>query len=417
MHVASNNLIDRQNNDFLLLIKKMQLCKAYRELCLKKNIQLDKITSINEIQSLPLIDKGYLSINNSSHWKGVRDEKIVRIHATSGTTGLPVYIPSTKNDLDNWSTIIGRLLLLTDVSPSHTILIALPYGMFTGGLGFHYGAEKIGCVTIPAGASNTNKHIEIIENLHPDILIATPSYGLHLLESYFQKTKKASGFKLGIFGGECWTEESKVNFEQTYNIKAYNCYGLTEIMGPGVACETPQTKGKLVVEEDYFFPEIINPITLEQVKEGEWGELVITTLKKEAAPLIRYRTRDITRFTGEKYNGFRLIDRIKARTDDLLTVRGVSFYPMRIEEIIFTFPEISSNYLIEISRPNNLDQLTIKLSFKLENLANNLVDLICKKIKEMIKSFIGISVEISLTKKEEIPLSLGKAKRVLDLRK
>lgn len=413
------NRIDKQNKDFLALLNRLKLSPSYQRLCSGKGVNLEKINGIKDIQHLPLISKSYLDINSITSWSGVPNEQIVRMHATSGTTGHPTYVPYTQNDINLWSNIMAKSLILMGVKKSDVVFNALPYGMFSGGLGFHYGAEKIGCTTIPAGASCVDKHIEIIENLNPDIIMATPSYGQHLFESFVRKRNKRPTFRIGVFGGECWTEESKTIFEQSYNTKAYNCYGLTEVIGPGVAHEIPETNGKLFIWEEHFFPEIINPRTLDSVEEGEWGELVLTSLSKEAAPLMRYRTYDITRFTGEKYMGYRLIDRIQGRTDDLLIIRGVNVYPMQFEEIILTFQDISTNYLIEICRPQNLDKVTIKCELKREAdyFNTNNITLLRKELQTKIKNYLGITVEISILEKGTLPVSQGKAKRASDLRR
>lgn len=416
MNIRLKNILEKQNKDFLSLLERLKLCPTYSRLCLQKGIHLEDINDIKNIQRLPIIDKSYFSMTNSSDWPENVNKKIVRIHATSGTTATPIYVPYTQKDLVDWSNIMARTLTLMEVRCSDKVFNALPYGMFTGGLGFHNGAEKIGCTVIPAGASSTTKHMEMMEHLNPSVIIATPSYALHLFESYWQKTNKKPGFRLGIFGGECWTEEAKQLFEQFYSVTAYNCYGLTEMIGPGVAIETAKTQGKLVIQENYFFPEIINPITMEPVTVGEWGELVLTHLSKEASPLMRYRTHDITRFTGDRYHGFRLIDKIQGRTDDLLIVRGVKFYPMQLEAILLTFNEMSSHYLIELERPHNLDELTIKCELKQEKdyLDQDLITSLIESLQTKIKNCLGVSVKITIAKKDSLPQTPGKAKRVRD---
>ena len=380
------------------------------------------IKSIDDLHLLPFTEKQDLRDAYPYGMFAVDMKEVVRIHASSGTTGKQTVVGYTKNDLDVWSTDIARALTAIGASSSDYIHISYGYGLFTGGLGVHAGAEKIGASTIPASSGNTARQIQIMRDFKSSILCCTPSYALYLAEALEDAgyTTKDIYLKAGLFGAEPWSENMRRDIEQKLGIKAYDIYGLSEIMGPGVAYECSSQTG-LHVSEDHFYPEIIDPTTEQVLKDSINGELVFTCLNKEALPLIRYRTRDISSLTHEQCScgrTFVKMNKPAGRTDDMLIIRGVNVFPSQIEEVLLTIEGVLPQYLIVVERVNNLDriQVQVEMSSSIPFDAVRLVEEKERKIRQAIESTLGIAVDIKLVNPKTITRSEGKAVRVIDKR-
>lgn len=381
------------------------------------------IRGIEDIEKLPFTTKNDLRDNYPFGLFAVPMEQIVRIHASSGTTGKPTVVGYTQEDIDIWSEVMARSLVSSGATKNSIIQNAYGYGLFTGGLGIHYGAERIGATVIPISGGNTARQILIMQDFGSDVLTCTPSYSLYLAEELEKKGVKRSdiNLKYGVFGAEPWSEGMRNEIERRLNIKAINIYGLSEIIGPGVANECLEQAG-LHIYDDHFYPEIIDPATGNHVKEGEKGELVLTTLTKKGIPLIRYRTRDLTRFLPGECKCGRThpkIDRIMGRTDDMLIIRGVNVFPSQIEEVLVQIEEVAPHYQIIVDRVHNLDVLTVMVEVSEKVFSDEIkkLEMIEKKIQQEIENVLGISVAVKLVEPRTIERSEGKAKRVIDNRK
>ena len=349
--------------------------------------------------------------------------EIVEIHSSSGTTGKPVVVGYTRRDLEVWSEVMARSLAMVGVTSQDVVQNAYGYGLFTGGLGFHYGALKIGATVVPTSAGNTRRQITLMQDLGATVLACTPSYALYLAE--YAKDEMGidpSSLKLriGCFGAEMWTEEMRREIEKRFGLKAYNFYGLTEIIGPGVGCECEEQKG-LHIWEDHFLPEIIDPETGEWVEDGKEGELVLTTLTKEGVPMIRFRTRDITSFIpGECPCGRtgRRIERIKGRTDDMIKVRGVMIFPYQIEQCLLEVQGVEPHYQIVLTRPHHLDEIEVQVEMSKETFSDEVraIEDLRRRLEKRIEETVGIRVKVTLVEPKSLPRSEGKAKRIIDKR-
>ena len=347
-------------------------------------------------------------------------EKISRIHASSGTTGKPTVVGYTHKDIDNWADLVARSIRAAGGRPGQIVHVSYGYGLFTGGLGAHYGAERAGCTVIPMSGGQTEKQIQLIQDFKPDIIMVTPSYMLTILDEMEAMgiDPKSTSLKVGIFGAEPWTEGTRATLENRGGIDAVDIYGLSEIMGPGVASECIETKDGPVIWEDHFYPEIINPVTGEVVPDGEEGELVFTTLTKEGLPMIRYRTRDLTRLLPPTARNMRRIGKITGRSDDMMIIRGVNVFPTQIEELISKLPNLSAHYLLEVNKEGHLDTLkvNVELNTQATDISAGALSDLTKELKHMIKTHVGVSTEVVIKKPFELERSVGKAKRVIDLR-
>ena len=386
------------------------------------HIKPGDIRSIEDIRRLPFTTKTDMRDNYPYGLFAVPMEKIIRIHASSGTTGKPTVVGYTAEDIDTWSEVMARSLVASGATSKSIIQNAYGYGLFTGGLGVHYGTEKIGASVIPISGGNTARQLLILEDFGPDVITCTPSYFLFLAEEIEKKGIKTSNLKLkyGIFGAEPWSESMRKEIEKRMPIKALNIYGLSEITGPGVANECLEQSG-LHFYDDIFYPEIINPVTGEPVKEGEKGELVITTLTKKGIPLIRYRTRDLTSFLPGPCKCGRThprIDRIMGRSDDMLIIRGVNVFPSQIEEVLVQIEEVSPHYQLIVEREHNLDVLTVMAEVSENVFSDEIKGLegLEKKILGEIESVLGISVKVKLVEPRTVQRSEGKAVRIIDKR-
>ncbi len=343
--------------------------------------------------------------------------RLARIHASSGTTGKPTVVGYTKRDIETWAGLVARSIQAAGGRPGMLVHVAYGYGLFTGGLGAHYGAEALGCTVIPMSGGQSEKQVRLIEDFRPDIIMVTPSYMLALLDEYRRQglDPRASSLGIGIFGAEPWTEAMRREIEQAFDLRAVDIYGLSEVMGPGVAQEYAATQDGPTIWEDHFYPEIVDPETGVVLPDGEEGELVITSLTKEAMPIVRYRTRDLTRLLPGTNGPMRRMAKIAGRSDDMLIVRGVNLFPSQIEEQILACPALAPHFRIELSRPERLDVVKLEIEPRVDASADEAAR-DAAWLAERIKGVIGISVGIVLCNPGGIARSQGKAQRVVDLR-
>lgn len=395
----------------------------YRNKFQEKGLMPEDVSSLDDLKKLPFTTKVDLRDNYPYGLFTVPLEQIVRIHASSDTTGKPTVVGYTRNDIAMWSELMARCLVAAGAGPHSVIQNAYGYGLFTGGLGVHYGAERLGASIIPISGGNTAKQIMIMQDFGSTVLTCTPSYAIYLSEVLAESgiDPETLKIKAGIFGAEPWSENIRKDIEKKLKIKAYDIYGLSEIMGPGVAIECECQEG-LHVWEDHFIPEIIDPNTLEVLPYGEQGELVITTITKEGIPILRYRTRDITRIIAEPCSCGRThlrINRLQGRSDDMLIIRGVNVFPTQIESVLLEIGEVEPHYQLVVRRDGSLDTLEVKVelsealfSDRISNLEN-----LEKRIRDRIQSTIGVSTKVALVEPKSLPRSEGKSQRVVDLRK
>ncbi len=395
----------------------------YKKKMDEAGVSPEDINGLEDISKLPFTVKDDLRDNYPYDAFAVPMKDIVRIHASSGTTGKPTVVGYTRNDLDTWSELMARTFSAAGVTKHSIVQIAYGYGLFTGGLGAHYGAEKIGASVIPISGGNTQKQITLLEDFKPEAIACTPSYALYLAEAIEERGINIDdlNLKYGIFGAEPWSNEMREEIEKKLHIRATDIYGLSEIIGPGVATECECQDG-LHISEDHFLPEIINPETGEVLPEGEKGELVFTTLTKEGIPVIRYRTRDITSLNKEKCKCGRThvrMQKVMGRSDDMLIIRGVNVFPTQVESVLVGFTEVEPHYLLVVDRKNNLDTLEIwvEMSEKLFSDEVKKVEEVRDRIKGEIQSLLGLTATIKLVEPKTIERSTGKAKRVMDKRK
>ncbi|WP_406357988.1 phenylacetate--CoA ligase PaaK [Streptomyces sp. NBC_00658] len=345
-------------------------------------------------------------------------DQVRRIHASSGTTGRPTVVGYTENDVSMWADVVARSIRAAGGRPGHKVHISYGYGLFTGGLGAHYGAERAGCTVIPASGGMTARQVQIIQDFKPEIIMVTPSYMLTLLDEFERQgiDPRTSSLKVGIFGAEPWTEEMRREIEERMDIHAVDIYGLSEVIGPGVAQECVETKDGLHVWEDHFYPEVVDPFTAEVLADGEEGELVFTSLTKEALPIIRYRTRDLTRLLpGTARPAFRRIEKITGRSDDMIILRGVNVFPSQIEEILLRTPGVAPHFQIELSRRGRMDHMTVRAEAR-PGAGTEQRDAASAAIGKGIKDGVGVSVDVTIVDPETLERSVGKIRRVRDLR-
>ncbi len=397
----------------------------YRQKIDEKGITLADIKSLKDISKLPFTTKDDLRQTYPYGLLAVPQSEIVEIHMSSGTTGIPVVNAYTKSDMDQWTEGMGRTLSAAGATRNDTIQNAYGYGLFTGGLGVHYGTQRVGATVIPVSSGNTEKQLMLMRDFKTTIFTCTPSYAMYMAEQAGEMgiDVKSLPIKAGCFGAEPWSENMRKEIEKAWNIKAYDIYGLTEITGPGVAFECEAQNG-MHFNEDMWYPEIIDPITGEPLPDGEKGELVITTILKEGTPLIRYRTRDITYIINEKCSCGRTIRRIHrlfGRTDDLLIIRGVNVFPSQIEHALIEIQGVQPNYviLVDRSQKTHLDEVELHVEVNTEQFSDETrgMEALRTKIESVLKSKLGIAVKVKLVEPMSIERSIGKAKRVIDKRK
>ena len=396
--------------------------EPYRKKCAAKGVHPDDLKTLADLSRFPFMTKLDLRDNYPFGLFAVPRNKIARLHASSGTTGKSVVVGYTKNDLDNWADVVARSIRAAGGRAGDMVHVAYGYGMFTGGLGAHYGVERLGCCAVPMSGGQTEKQVQQIMDFKPEIIMVTPSYSLVIAEEFERLgiAPEDISLKVGIFGAEPWGEGMRSEIERKLGIDAIDIYGLTEVMGPGVACECIETKDGPVIWEDHFYPEIIDPETGEVLPDGSEGELVFTSLTKEAFPVIRYRTRDLTRLLPPTARSFRRIGKITGRSDDMLIIRGVNVFPTQIEEQILRDQRLAGNYQVVVTRDGHMDNLEVRCEVQRElsgKLSQSEIQQIGKELQHRIKTIIGVSTRITVMEFEAIPRTqVGKARRVLDER-
>ena len=395
----------------------------YRNKMQEAGLGPEKINSLDDLHNLPFTTKQDLRDNYPYGLFAVPMSEIVRIHASSGTTGKATVVGYTRNDISTWSEVMARTLSCAGATRNDFMQIAYGYGLFTGGLGLHYGGEKIGASVIPISGGNTMRQIQLMRDFGSTVLACTPSYALFLAEAIEESGIKREELKLrvGVFGAEPWTEEMRREIESKLKIKAIDIYGLSEIIGPGVASECMEQCG-LHINEDHFLPEIIDPDTLEVLPAGSLGELVFTTITKEGLPLIRYRTRDLTRLKYEKCKCGRTLVRMEkclGRSDDMLIIRGVNLFPSQVESVLLEMEETKPHYMLIVDRINNLDTLELKVEVEEDYFQDRISELqsLRDKIQSALESATGIGLKVTLVEPKTIQRSEGKSQRVIDNRK
>jgi len=393
----------------------------YRKKFDAHGVRPDDLKRLEDLAKFPFTTKQDLRENYPFGMFAVPMEKIVRVHASSGTTGKPTVVGYTKGDIHTWSLVMARSIRAAGGRSTDKIHVAYGYGLFTGGLGAHYGGEMLGACVIPLGGGMTERQVQLINDFKPDIIMVTPSYMLAIADEFERQglDAKRSSLRVGIFGAEPWTEGMREEIERRMGLTAVDIYGLSEVMGPGVAQECIETKDGLTIWEDHFFPEIIDPATGEIVPDGQSGELVFTSLTKEALPVIRYRTRDLTALLPGTARTMRRMGRITGRSDDMLIIRGVNVFPTQIEELITKQPRLSPHYVLEVRREGRLDELDVIVEARADvsaplGEADRAAE--AKTLEHNIKSFIGVSTRVKVVAPGKVERSQGKAKRVIDLR-
>jgi phenylacetate-CoA ligase len=392
--------------------------KAFDE----KGVHPDDLKTLADLAKFPFMTKADLRDNYPFGLFAVPRNKLARLHASSGTTGKSIVVGYTLKDIDNWANVMARSIRAAGGRAGDMLHNSYGYGMFTGGIGAHYGAERAGCAVVPMSGGQTEKQVQQIIDFQPEIIMVTPSYSLVIAEEFERLgiTPDQISLKVGIFGAEPWGEGMRAEIERKLGIDAIDIYGLTEVMGPGVACECIETKDGPVIWEDHFYPEIINPETGEVVADGEDGELVFTSLTKEAFPVIRYRTRDLTRLLPPTARAFRRMGKITGRSDDMLIIRGVNVFPTQIEEQILRDRHLTGNYQVVLTRDGHLDNIEVRCEVQRElsgSLSPNEIAAIGKELQHHIKTNVGISTRINVMEFDSIPRTqTGKARRVIDQR-
>ncbi len=385
--------------------------KAFDE----RGVHPDDLHELTDLAKFPFVTKAAYRDTYPFGLCAVPREALARIHASSGTTGKPTVVLYTKRDVDTWADVVARSIRAAGGRPGDIVHVAYGYGLFTGGLGAHYGAERLGCTVVPMSGGQTEKQIQLIADFEPRVIMVTPSYMLALLDEMERQgiDPRASSLKIGIFGAEPWTEEMRARLETRAGIDAVDIYGLSEVIGPGVAQECIETKDGLHIWEDHFYPEIVDPDTGAVLPDGERGELVLTSLTKEAMPVVRYRTRDLTRLLPGTARSMRRIEKITGRCDDMLIVRGVNVFPTQIEELILRDARLAPQYQIKLTRSGALDAMTVIV--EPASGASEAGDA-GAVLRERIKTHVGVTTTVELAAPGTIPQSQGKAKHVFDLR-
>ncbi|MFE2761032.1 phenylacetate--CoA ligase PaaK [Streptomyces halstedii] len=389
----------------------------YRTAFDKAGVRPDDCHTLADLSRFPFTVKGDLRDNYPFGMFAVPEDRIRRIHASSGTTGRPTVVGYTQRDLDTWADVVARSLRAAGARPGQKVHVAYGYGLFTGGLGAHYGAERLGCTVIPASGGMTARQVQLIQDFRPEIIMITPSYMLTLLDEFERQgiDPRSTSLRTGVFGAEPWTEEMRKEIEDRFAIDAVDIYGLSEVMGPGVAQECVETKDGLHIWEDHFYPEVVDPFTGEVLPDGEEGELVFTSLTKEAMPVIRYRTRDLTRLLPGTARTFRRMEKVTGRSDDMVILRGVNLFPTQIEEIVLRTPGVAPHFQLRLTRRGRLDVLTVRAEARGDATADERATA-AESIARAVKDGVGVSVGVEVVDPETLERSVGKIKRIVDLR-
>jgi phenylacetate-CoA ligase len=389
----------------------------YRQAFDRAGVHPDDLRTLADLGRFPFTVKSDLRDNYPFGMFAVPRRDVARLHASSGTTGKPTVVGYTRNDIDTWATVMARSIRAAGGRAGDIVHVAYGYGLFTGGLGAHYGAEKLGCTVVPMSGGQTEKQVQLIQDFRPDIIMVTPSYMLAIAEEMQRQQidPRTSSLSIGIFGAEPWTPTMRTAIESVMKIDAIDIYGLSEVIGPGVAQECIETKDGLTIWEDHFYPEIIDPDTGAVLPEGERGELVFTSLTKEAMPIVRYRTRDLTRLLPGTARTMRRMEKITGRSDDMMIIRGVNVFPTQIEELILRDPLLAPHYQVEITRPRNLDEIAVLVE-RAATAGSADGDAAGTRLAQRIKDLIGVSAAVRVLPSGGIERSIGKAKRVVDKR-
>jgi phenylacetate-CoA ligase len=391
----------------------------YRSAFDNRGVHPDDLKSLEDLKLFPFTTKQDLRSTYPFGMFAVPMDRVRRIHASSGTTGTPVVVGYTQDDLDMWANVMARCLRAAGVRPGDKMHVAYGYGLFTGGLGAHYGAERLGCTVVPISGGMTERQVQLIQDFRPEAIMVTPSYMLVILEEMERRgiNPADTSLEVGVFGAEAWSEGMRQDMERRAGMHAVDIYGLTEVIGPGVANECVETKDGLHVWEDHFFPEIIDPATEEVLPDGEEGELVFTSLTKQAMPIVRYRTRDRTRLLPGTARSMRRIEKITGRTDDMIILRGVNLFPSQIEEFILGIPQLSPNFLCVLSRSGILDELTVQVEARPGAVRDDAQrQELIRTLKHEVKSRIGVSIGVEIVEESSLGRSMGKAIRISDRR-
>ncbi len=392
----------------------------YRQAFDDAGVHPSDVNALEDLARFPFTVKNDLRDNYPFGMIATPMEDVVRIHASSGTTGRPTVVAYTQNDIDTWADVMARSLRAAGVTSNDLVHVAYGYGLFTGGLGAHYGAERLGCAVVPMSGGQTEKQVQLINDFKPDVIMVTPSYVLNIADEMERQglDPRKCSLRLGIFGAEPWTDAMRKEIEERLAIDAVDIYGLSEIIGPGVAQECLETKDGLTIWEDLFYPEVIDPETGEVLPDGEEGELVFTSLTKEAFPIIRYRTRDLTRLLPGTARTMRRMNRITGRSDDMVIVRGVNVFPTQIEERICAHHQLAPHYQLQLTRDGHMDKLTVLVEPRQDQgvLDEEERVVIGKELAHSIKSYVGVTADVQVVEVGQLERSLGKAKRVVDLR-
>ncbi|MGW2051555.1 phenylacetate--CoA ligase PaaK [Streptomyces sp. NPDC001858] len=389
----------------------------YRDSFDKAGVHPDDCRSLSDLSRFPFTAKADLRAHYPYGMFAVPRDRIRRIHASSGTTGRPTVVGYTEADLSMWADMVARSIRAAGGRPGDTVHVAYGYGLFTGGLGAHYGAERLGCTVIPASGGMTSRQVQLIQDLRPRIIMVTPSYMLTLLDEFERQgvDPRSTSLRVGIFGAEPWTERMRQEIEERFAIDAVDIYGLSEVIGPGVAQECVETKDGLHIWEDHFYPEVVDPVTGEVLPEGAEGELVFTSLTKEAMPVVRYRTRDLTRLLPGTARVFRRMRKVTGRSDDLVILRGVNLFPTQIEEIVLRTPAVAPHFQLRLTREGRLDALTVRAEARADATPADR-EAAALAVAAAVKDGIGVSVDVEIVDPESLERSVGKIRRIVDLR-
>ena len=389
----------------------------YRSAFDAAGIQPDDLNELADIARYPFTSKADLRQNYPFGMFAVPRTQIARLHASSGTTGRPTVVGYTAEDIATWAALMARSIRASGGRPGDTVHVAYGYGLFTGGLGAHYGAEALGCTVVPVSGGMTERQVLLIQDFRPDVIMVTPSYMLAIIDEMERQKidPRMTSLQVGIFGAEPWTNDMRQEIEQRLDMHAVDIYGLSEVMGPGVANECVETKDGLHIWEDHFYPEVIDPVTGDVLPDGEEGELVFTTLTKQAMPVIRYRTRDLTRLLPGTARPMRRMEKITGRTDDMIILRGVNLFPTQIEELVLRTPALSPHFQCVLERVDRLDALTVRVERR-PDAERAAADEAGRTLQMLVKSTIGVSVEVDVLEPDEIERSLGKMRRIIDRR-
>jgi phenylacetate-CoA ligase len=375
------------------------------------------VQTLDDLAKLPFTSKADLRENYPFGMFAVPRDQIARIHASSGTTGRPTVVGYTAEDIRTWSALMARSIRAAGGRPGDKVHVAYGYGLFTGGLGAHYGAEALGCTVIPVSGGMTERQVTLIRDFEPDVIMVTPSYMLAIVDEMERQTldPRSCSLAVGIFGAEPWTNDMRIELEQRLDMHAVDIYGLSEVMGPGVAQECVETKDGLHIWEDHFYPEIVDPVTGDVLPDGSVGELVFTSLTKQAMPVIRYRTRDLTRLLPGTARSMRRMEKITGRSDDMIILRGVNLFPTQIEELILRTPALSPHFQCVLARPGRLDELTVRVERRADASASDGAAA-GERLAELIKNVIGVSVRVDVVEPDSVERSMGKMRRIIDER-